>query len=336
MARRTGATVFAGVFWLAIAVGTAGAADWAAGLFSEKAHDFGPVPRGGKFRHAFVLTNRLSESLTILNVRASCGCTTGRAGASQLAPGQSTVVEAEIDTRNFVGPKSTVVYVTLVTAAGKESEARLGISVNILSDVVLNPGSIDFGAVSQGQSPTQVLTIDRIGLPNWRVERMVSASRALTGQLVETARKDATVQYTLTVSLKPEAPTGVIRDEIRLLTNDPETANIPIPVTAIIRGDLVASPSMLALGRLTSASEVQGRFLVRSSKPFSIVAVEGSGDGFSVAPPEPTKATAHILTVIYKPEEGRTRGDIRRTFRVVTDLPGEPPLDLVASCHVEP
>jgi hypothetical protein len=330
------ATAFCGLFWLTLAVGTAGAADWAEGLFSEKVHDFGPVPRGGKFRHDFLLTNRLSEPLTILNVRASCGCTTGRAGVSQLAPGQSTVIEAQIDTRNFVGLKSTVLYVTLVNAAGQESEARLKISTNILSDVVLNPGSIDFGAVSQGQSPTQVLTIDRLGLPNWRVERMVSASRALSGQLVETARKDTTVQYTLTVSLKPDTPSGIIRDEIRLLTNDPETANIPIPVTALVRGDLVASPSMLALGRVTSAGGAQGRFLVRASKPFSIVAVEGSGDGFSVAPLEASKATAHILTVVYKPEEGRTRGDIRRTFRVITDLPGEPSLDLVASCHVDP
>jgi hypothetical protein len=331
-----GVAVFGGAVWLAIAVSTAGAANWAEGLFSEKAHDFGPVPRGGKFRHEFPLNNRLSESLTILNVRASCGCTTGHAAVSQLAPGQSTIVEAEMDTRNFVGTKSTVLYVTLVNAAGQESEARLGITANILSDVVLNPGSIDFGAVARGQSSTQVLTIDRIGLSSWKVERMVSTCRALTGQLVETARKDTSVQYTLSLSLKPDAPAGVLRDEIRLLTNDPETASIPIPVTALIQGDLVASPSILALGKVTSEGGAQGRFLVRASRPFTILSVEGSGDGFSVAPLEVSKATAHMLTVVYKPEEGRSRGEVRHTFRVVTDLPGEPSLELIASCHVEP
>jgi hypothetical protein len=324
------------VFWLTVAVGTAGASNWAEGLFTETAHSFGPVPRGGKFRHEFLLVNRLTEPVTILNVRASCGCTTGRAGASQGAPAQSTVIEAEMDTRNFVGPKSTVLYVSLVTAGGKESEARLGISANILSDVVLNPGSIDFGAVTRGQAPTRVLTIDRIGLSSWKIERMVSASRALTGQLVETARNDSTVQYTLTLSLKPEAGAGIIRDEIRLLTNDSETATIPIPVTAVIHGDLVATPSILALGRVTSAGGAQGRFLVRASRPFSIVSVDGGGDGFSVAPVDSSKAMAHMLTVVYRPEEGRTRGDLKRTFRVVTDLTDEPSLDLVASCHVDP
>jgi Protein of unknown function (DUF1573) len=337
MGRGIGRTVSGGlVFWLAFAVSTAGAANWAEGLFAEKAHAFGPVPRGGKFRHDFLLTNRLSEPVTILNVRASCGCTTGRAAVSQVAPGQAALIEAEMDTRNFVGPKSTVLYVSLVTAGGSESEARLGISANILSDVVLNPGSIDFGTVVRGQAPSQGLTIDRVGLSTWKIERMVSASRALTGQLVETARNDSTVQYTLTLALKPDAPAGIVRDEIRLLTNDPETASIPIPVTAVIRGDLVASPSVLTLGRVASAGGAQGRFLVRASKPFTILSVEGSGDGFSVAPVDASKATAHMLTVIYRPEEGRTRGDLKRTFRVVTDLPGEPSLDLIASCHVEP
>jgi hypothetical protein len=321
--------------WLAVAASDAGAANWAESLFAETMHDFGPVPRGGKFRHDFALTNRLSEPLTVLNVRASCGCTKGRASASQLAPGQPAVIEAEIDTRNFVGAKSTVLYVTLVTAGGQESEARLAISVNILSDVVLNPGAIEFGTVVRGQSPNQVLTIDRLGPPTWKVERMVSGSRALTGQLVETSRTDKAVQYTLTVALRPDAPHGVVRDEIRLLTNDPETATIPIAVTATIRGDLVATPSVLALGKVTSAGGAQGRFLVRASKPFAIVAVEGAGDGFSVVPDDANKGTAHMVVVAYRPEESRARGEIKRVFRLLTDLPGEPALELTTTCHVE-
>jgi hypothetical protein len=324
--------------WLAVAVGSAGGANWAEGLFAEKAHDFGPVPRGGKFRHEFHLTNRLAEPITILNIRASCGCTTGRTSTSKLAPGQSTTIEAEIDTRNFVGAKATVLYVTLVTLGGKESEARLGLSANILSDIVLNPGTIDFGSVVRGQATDQVLTIDRIGASSWRVERMISTSRVLQGQLVEGARNETSVQYRLTVGLRPDAPAGVVRDEIRLLTNDPETPSIPIPVTATIRSDLSASPSVMAMGRVMSAGGAQGRFLVRASRPFAIVAVDGMGDGFTMAAPEggQARATSHLLSVAYRPEEGRSRGDVRHVFRVLTDLPGEPPLELTVTCHVEP
>ena len=178
--------------WLLIGIGAGSvrAAAWTDALFPENRHDFGMVPRGVKVKHDFLLVNRLAEPITILNLRPSCGCTSGRASASTVAPGQTAVIEAEMDTRNFVGPKSTILYVSLITASGREAEVGLGVTSHILSDIVLNPGAIDFGTVMRGQSPTQVLTIDRINAPGWRFVRMVSASRAINAQLVETARTD--------------------------------------------------------------------------------------------------------------------------------------------------
>lgn len=312
------------------------AARWADSLFSEQAHDFGPVPRGAKVRHPFVLTNRLQEPITILNVRASCGCTTGTANASLVKPGESAVVEAQMDTRNFVDRKETALFVSLMTASGREAEVRLGVASTILSDIVLNPGSIDFGAVTKGQTPSRSLTIERIGAPNWKCVRMVSTSRVINATLTETVRNDSTVGYSLTVSLKPDAPAGFVRDEIRILTNDAETPSIPVPVLAQIRGELTVSPNPLALGNVTSAGGVQGRVFVKASKPFTVRSVEGNGDGFKLAEAEPSRKALHIFTVSYKPEESNSRGDLRRVFRLLTDLPGEGPVDVAVSLHVEP
>jgi hypothetical protein len=326
-----------GALIIGISTASTRAAGWSDTLFSEKGHDFGPVPRGAKVRHNFVLTNRLAEAITIVDVRASCGCTSGKSNTSIVAPGHAAIIEAEMDTRNFVGPKSTVLYVSVVTAGGQEGEVQLGVKSNILSDIVLNPGTIDFGAVARGQTPSQVLTIDRISSPEWRVERMISACRVINAQLVETTRNDATVSYTLTVSLKADAPAGTIRDEIRLITNDPETPSFPVLVTAQIRGDLSASPSVLAMGSATSAEPVQGRFVVRATRPFRIQAIGGEGEGFKATTGDGNlPKTLHVVTVTYRPDEGKTRGELRRTFRVVTDLQGEVPLDLTATLHVAP
>jgi hypothetical protein len=294
------------------------------------------VPRGVKVKHDFLLVNRLAEPVTILGLRPSCGCTSGRAALSTVPPGQTAVIEAEMDTRNFVGPKSTVLFVNLITASGREGEARLGVSSHILSDIVLNPGSIDFGAVARGKSPVQVLTVERINGANWQFTKMVSASRALDAQLVETRRKEGSVTYTLTVSLKPDAPAGRLRDEIRLISNDPETPSIPIMVTGSIKGDLTAAPSVLSLGQIHSSEGVSGRFIIRSSRPFGIRSIEGAGDGFATSPPDPARQAMHVVTVAYKPDEATTRGDIRHVFRVHTDLPGEPSIDLTATLHVAP
>jgi hypothetical protein len=324
--------------WVLFGFGVASVpgAAWTDALFPQNRHDFGMVPRGVKLKHKFLLVNKLAEPVTMLNLRASCGCTTGRARSEAIAPGASAVIDAEMDTRNFVGLKSTILYVTIITASGREAEVGLGVTAHILSDIVLNPGQIDFGSVTRGTTPTRVLTIERVGAPSWRFERMVSASRSLDAQLVETSRKGAAVSYTLSVSLKANAPAGLLRDELRLFSNDGEAPSIPILVTASIRGDLTAAPSVLALGQIHSASGAHGRFIIRASRPFAIQSIEGAGDGFSTSSPDGTHQSMHVVTVAYKPEDGTMRGDIRRQFRVHTDLPGEPPLDLTATLHVAP
>ena len=310
--------------------------NWLDTLFAEKSFDFGPVPRGGVVRHPFVLTNRLNVPISITNLRVSCGCTSGTASATLVQPGQTAIVEAQMDTRNFVGRKSTTLFVA-VMAGNQQAEVGLGVSSLILSDVVLNPGVVDFGMVGRGQAPEQVLTIDRVGKPEWRINKLVSGSKALTATLAETRRAGGEVGYRLAVAVRPDAPAGVIRDEIRLMTNDPETPSIPVPINGAIKGDLSASPSMVAIGSLASSSPaMQGKVIVRASKPFRIARIDGQGDGFKLAAPEAEAKPLHVVTLTYNPKEGTTRGDLHKTFRIVTDLPGEPPLDVAATVHVEP
>jgi len=319
---------------LAVA-GNAAQAGWADRLFSESSHDFGPVPRGAKVRHSFVLTNRTTESITILDVRASCGCTSGRASASVVPAGRQATVEAEMDTRNFVGKKATTLTVTMINASGHEAEARLGVSSDILADIVLNPGSADFGAVARGSSPSIVVAIDRLGGPTWRAVRMVSDCKHLAAKLEETARSDKGVGYRLTVSVKADAPAGEIREEIRILTNDPSSPNLPVLVTASVRGELSASPALLSLGNVAKTG-AQGRYLIRGSRPFAITAIEGAGEGFSIAEADTSAKAVHVLTLKYDPSQGSTRGDLRRSFRIKTDAAGEPPVVLNAALHIDP
>ncbi len=309
---------------------------WADRLFSEQGHDFGAVPRGAKVRHAFLVSNRFDEPVTILDVRASCGCTTGHASTQIVPPGGSATIDAEMDTRNFVGKKATTLYVTLVSATGRQAEVRLGVSATILSDIVLNPGTVDFGAVTRGQTPSQTLTIDRVGLSSWQVQRMVSSCRAVDATLSETARNGQNVSYLLKVSLRADAPIGTFRDELQLITNDPETPIVPVSVTATVRGDLTASPALLSLGTISATSKTQGRFIVRASKPFVIEAIEGDGDGFKAEADNALPQAVHLVSVSYRGDEGATRGDLRHVFRVRTNLAGEPLLELVTTLHVNP
>lgn len=225
------ALVLAGFVFVTTQEGFSRPPHWAASLFDEHKHDFGPVARGGIVRHPFAVVNRLSEPITIIDVHASCGCTTGQATVSTLPPGGKGFVIAQMDTRNFVGRKETILFVNIVTAGGREAEVRLEVASDILSDIVINPGFVSFGNVSRGQTPKQTVTIERLGSPDWKATRLLSASRVLTANLEESSRSGAGVAYALTVALKPDAPSGVVDDEIVVLTNDRENPKIPIRVS---------------------------------------------------------------------------------------------------------
>jgi hypothetical protein len=322
-------------FGVLAGVGAAPAAapeGWAEALISQRSHDFGPVPRGAVLHHAFVLDNRTGESITIADLRASCGCTTGRASTATLAPGQSATIDARMDTRNFVGKKATNLIVTLIDTGGRQAELRLGVSANILSDIVLNPGTIDFGAVARGQPAEQTLTIDRYAGAGWKVERLLATRRLAqyVDATIEESRRDAGgVGYVLTVRLRPDAPAGSVREELRITTDDRETPVVPVLVSAQVRGALTATPSLLTLNPgPDGTTPAQGRFLVRGAQPFAIRAIEGAGAGLEVAEGDASRKALHAITVTYRPDPNALAVEPRRTLRLVTDLPGEPPLEL--------
>src|SRR5947209_3729329 len=93
------------------AASAAPAATWADAMFDELSRDFGSVPRGPTLTHHFQLTNRSGVPVHIASARVSCGCVTATVLQPDLAPGQSTSVVAEMDTRRFTGTKTVTIYV---------------------------------------------------------------------------------------------------------------------------------------------------------------------------------------------------------------------------------
>ena len=63
-----------------------------------------PAPNDKQAIGHFKYQNTGKTPVHFKSVHASCGCTTGRAVAATVLPGKSTVIEAEMDTRNFVVP----------------------------------------------------------------------------------------------------------------------------------------------------------------------------------------------------------------------------------------
>lgn len=338
MKRRLFHATAAALLVFTLSASTAQAQSWADRMFNELSHNWGPVARGATVRYPFYLTNTLNEPINIVGLRPSCGCTSGASDKSLLQPGERATVEAQMDTTNFVGHKATILFVTLVTSSGKQAEVRLAVSSDIQSDIVLNPGTVDFGYLVAGQEVTRTVRIDRVGMPEWRAVKMSSSVKGIDAKLTELARTSTGVSYELTVGLRKDAPEGVIRNDLFIHTNDPNNPAIPVLMTGQVVGALNVSPKSVNLGNLQAKSEspVQGRFVISGSQPFVVTGVEGSDEALELVVAETQPKTLHVLTIQLKPNMIGTTGEINRVLKVHTNLPGQPPAEVSVQGKIAP
>lgn len=312
-----------------ISGGKVQAQSWADGMFNELSHNWGPVARGATVRYPFYLTNTLNEPINIISLRPSCGCTSGASDKSLVQPGERAVIEAQMNTTNFVGHKATILFVNLMTASGRQAEVRLAVASEIQSDIVLNPGTVDFGYLVKGQEVTRTVVIDRVGSTDWRATKMSSNVRGIDAKLVERARTTTGVSYELNVTLRKDAPEGVIRNDLLIHTNDPNNPAIPVLMTAQVVGALAVTPKNVNVGTLAvTQTPAQGKFVVKGSQPFVVTGVEGGEEGLELIVAETTPKPLHVLTVQVNPAKFAAKGEFTRVLKVHTNLPGQPPAEV--------
>jgi len=83
--------------------------------FEEQRFDFGTVTEGEKVSHTFSFTNTGDEPLILSNARGSCGCTVPKWPREPIAPGKSSDIVVEFNTKNKQGQRSQKVTITANT-----------------------------------------------------------------------------------------------------------------------------------------------------------------------------------------------------------------------------
>ena len=248
---------------------------WALKMFSEQQKiDFGRVARGSDARYPLKITNIYKETVHISSVRTTCGCSAATPSKSTLASRETAIVEVTMDTRKFQRQKNSNVIVTF--DAPLFAEVRIPISAYIRTDVVLTPGAANFGAVEHGQSAQQSLEIAYAGRNDWQIREVKTNSEHLTAEVTETARGNGRVNYTLQVSLRPDAPVGVLNQQILLVTDDADPY-VPVLVTARVEADIMLTAPD-SLGTLRPGEEKTFNVVLRGRRPFAVEKIECESD----------------------------------------------------------
>lgn len=311
-----------------MAAAPASADDWAGKMFGARDHDYGSVARGAKTEYQFVLTNIYEEDVHIAGVRSSCGCTTPRITKETLKTYEKGAVIASFDTHGHLGQKNATITVTFDQPY--YAEVQLNVAGYIRSDVVFNPGEIDFGTIRPGGTTEKQVEVRYAGRGDWQIADVKTAHDYLEAEIVETQREGGQVVYDLLVKLKENAPAGYLNEQIFLMTNDRRSDRIPLEVSARVAADLTVSPSSLSLGVLRPGEKVTKKLVVRGSGPFKITAIHCDDAAFAFSTDDSAKPL-HLVPVTFT--AGDDPGKLNCKIEIETDLNGGLSADCLA--HVQ-
>jgi len=297
----------------------ADAQQWARKMFPVREHDFGQVARGAKAEYAFEFENLYLEDIHIAGVRSSCGCTTPRIrdGKDTLKTYEKGAIIACLNNDRFLGSKGATLTVTIDRPF--YAEVQLHVRSYIRGDVIVQPGSIQFGEVAQGEPAKPTVQVRHLGGGGWQVTGVTTNNPHLTATVGKQHRDTGGTWYELTVAMDGDAPVGYLHDHLLLTTND-HHSEIPVPVEGRVTSGITVSPSSLFLGVVEPDGEVTRQLVVRGKKPFRILNITCGDDSFRFETAGANIARPlHLIPVTFKPN-GTSQGKITCTIRIETDL----------------
>ena len=157
---------------------------------------------------------------------------------------------------------------------------QLQVRGNIRNDIVVEPGSVQFGSIDQGTGYFQTAAINSSSRGDWQVLDVKSANPHITAKAVETGRSDGQVSYQLKVLVDQSTPAGYLNDYLMVVTNDPTAQQIPVLVEGRVVPNITVSPTALFMGVVQPGQKVVKQLVVKGKKPFRILGVSCEDKSF--------------------------------------------------------
>lgn len=292
-------------------------------------HDFGTVPKGTVLSHAFTLTNIYDVPLQVVDIRMSCGCLEAAPPQRVLQPNEKGTFTVTMDTGKFNGPNAQLVYVTV----GPQylNTAVLRIVANSRADVTLGaPGAIDFGVVAVGTTPAKTVLLEYTGRQrDWAITGVAQPA----GPVAVAVTAAGKGRFSVTATLKADAPPGPLADTVSLTTNDPTAPVVPVGIRGVVQSPVQATPDRLRLDPARVGDAVTAKVIVlgNGTGPFKVEPFD-DGDGLSVQTLG-TASPVHAVTVRFAPTKV---GAVRKEIALKTSANGGTTVTIMVEAIAEP
>lgn len=296
--------------------------------FDSPVKDFGSTPDTEDLKHGFKFTNAGTGTLQILDVKASCGCTTTTLKKTSFAPGEGEVIDIVWDPKGH-GPQTKTI--TVRSNSKVAPIQQLTIRAKIEPFLNVTPSRVNFDLVKRGTQPEMILTV-RCQDPELELLEVKATTPDVSTSILEPAVNGV---GKIRVVLNEQNPTkGVRRFFPKVLLKakarvrgqgEPIEHTHEIPVLATIYDELAPTPAIFPIGRVLPGQTIRKQVVVTrpSGDPFHVSGVElvdfqpSQGTNVNFAP----SGDGFAVTLSVTP--GAYEGPIRGKVRVNSDVPGE-------------
>ena len=337
MFNRIRITCSLGLMALSLFAGTASSDDqtksWATKMFAEPKFDFGPVAQHSDCQGYLEFTNVFEPNMEVVSVSTSCKCISASTETKVLKPHEKGRIKLVLDTSRFQGQRHVTLTVQFKYSGSNYVTASIPCEAFIRTDVWMQPGFANLGAITAGEGGEQKVKVTRTGNDQWQIRQVRSRNPGLTTELKELNRGNGRVEYEILIKVAPDAQIGNIQESLVLVTNDSSNANVALRVEGRVETDLQVTPETLPLGLLKPGKEARFPVIVRSKKPVRIERIEcaNHADCVTVSVPAEEKLT-HMLMVVVTPPD--VMGEFDETI-TLTIAGRSQPLVFKASGKVE-
>lgn len=304
--------------------------------FEKLELDFGNVWDHEMPQTLIRFTNTGTQTLKILDIRSTCGCTVPDLEKKEYEPGETGEMKVIFNPAGRSGPQTKVVTVT--TDSRRTPTVRINIKSYVESVLTIDPAIANLGRIFKNEEKGVVVHI--IGttpdFEAWPAEEQPYEIAPFKIEAVQTSDVEINGETRRRSSLRIWVEKGTPVDrhsaDIVIRTNDSRRPEFNLRSVVTVVGDLEGRPPRFALGRLApgEAFEHTVRVINRVAEEFRIVKAVASEDlgriDVSYTPVNEGKLDAYDITIrgVAPSENERILGRLV----IHTDMKTEPEMEL--------
>jgi hypothetical protein len=193
--------------------------------------DLGVIYNGETKKARVIIKNIGNDSLKIISVTTSCGCTTAKRPKDYIRRGEQDAVEVEFNSTGFRGKVEK--HVSIVTNDPIAQTTEVTLTGDVIEELqpVRNASVIWLGAVPKDKEVTQTVTFKNV---SGKVITLTGYKSSSPDIKVEFGQKTVLPADTVQISFKvTPRKTDYLSEQVYLATDSKKQSQVPVRVTLI-------------------------------------------------------------------------------------------------------